>query len=55
MNLSTTADDFNSRAFNDETAYGTAGDTFASVLLRVTGTFGGGLALTAILAVLVHH
>ncbi len=55
MNLSTAADYSTSRAFNDETGYRTAGDTFASMLLRVTGTFGGGLALTAMLAVLVHH
>jgi hypothetical protein len=55
MNLSMAADYSTARAFNDETGYNPSRDTFASVLVRVSGTFGGGLALTALLAVLVHH
>ncbi len=55
MNLSTAADYSNFRAFNDETGYDATSSTFASILLRVTGSFGGGLALTAMLAFLVHH
>jgi hypothetical protein len=55
MNLSTTADISNSRAFNDEVGYNPTRNTFASVLLRVAGTFGGGLAITTLLAIVVHH
>ncbi len=55
MNLNANADLTISRAFIDEATYDPSRDTFASVLLRAAGTFGGGLAVTALLAVLVHH
>jgi len=56
MNFNTTASDFTTgRAFIDEVGYTPTRDTFSSALLRAAGTFGGGIALTAMLAVLVHH
>lgn len=43
------------RAFVDEIHVDPVKDTCSALLMRVTGAFGGGIAVTALLAALFHH
>jgi hypothetical protein len=53
--MNTNYPDTIARAFVDEIEFNPVRDTLGALLLRVTGTFGGGVAVTALLAALVHH
>ena len=53
--MNTNYSDTIARAFVDEIDVNPVQDTLGALLLRVTGAFGGGLAVTALLAILFHH
>ena len=53
--MNTNYSDTIARAFVDEIELDPIHGTFGAVLLRMTGAFGGGLAVTALLAALFHH
>lgn len=53
--MNTNYSDSIARAFVDEIEINPVHDTLGAIVLRVTGAFGGGLALTALLAALIHH
>jgi hypothetical protein len=53
--MNTNYSDTIARAFVDEIRIDPIGETCSAVWLRVTGAFGGGLAVTALLAAIFHH
>ena len=53
--MNTNYSDTIARAFVDEIDVNPMQSTLGDTILRVTGAFGGGIAVTALLAAIFHH